>query len=367
MTKVASTLLISLLLASFAGPVRADVHSDLASDEVIVFFRTSAWLDTARGEWHVPIHGWVYEPEDSTVRKALFAAILDAQYDLPVSEQTQANFDRRINLMIADNERDKQIVVSLAGRTFSLPESGVDGHFETTVVLPVETVEEHAIGDRLPLQAVLAADAARSFVGEALLLQPGGWGVISDIDDTVKVSNINDRRGLLESTFLKDFAAVPGMAKLYAAWTAQGASLHFVSSSPWQLYSPLDEFLLANGFPAAALVLKSVRFRDKTLFNLFKKGTETKPAVIKEILGRYPERQFVLVGDSGEHDPEVYSRLMREHPQQILRVYIRNVSNSSPGDERFTALFSGIDRDRWALFDSAEAFLPVELSCCAAY
>ena len=365
MIKLVPTLLIWLLLGMFANPLQADAQSDLAIDEVVVFFRTSAWLDSKNNEWHVPIHGWVYEPEDSTVRKALFETILDSRYDLPVTDETRANFDHRINLMIADNERGKRIIVSIAGRTVSLPKSGVDGHFATTVVLPVEAVEKHAIGDRLPVQAVLAASATRSFAGEVLLLQPDGWGIISDIDDTVKISNINDRRGLLESTFLQDFSAVPAMAKLYSAWSAQGASLHFVSSSPWQLYSPLDEFLLQSGFPPAALELKSVRFRDRTLFNLFKKGTETKPAVIEKILARYPERRFILVGDSGEHDPEVYSRLMRDHPQQILRIYIRNVSNSSSGDERFAELFGEIDRDRWELFDSAETFLPVELSCCA--
>ena len=360
MNKLVLRALRSLSLVLMAWSLQANAQSELEIDEVVVFFRTSAWLDTTRDEWHVPIHGWVYEPEASTVRKALFEAILDSQYDLPVTEDTQANFDHRINLMIADNERGKRIVVSIAGRTVSLPASGVDGHFETTIVLPAATV-----GERLPLHAVLAADATRTFAGEALLLQPDGWGIISDIDDTVKISNISDRRGLLESTFLKDFSAVPAMATLYTAWSAQGASLHFVSSSPWQLYSPLDDFLLQSGFPSAALELKSVRFRDKTLFNLFKKGTETKPAVIEKILARYPKRRFILVGDSGEQDPEVYSRLMRKHAQQILRVYIRNVGNASSGDERFTELFNGVDRDRWELFDSAETFLPVELSCCA--
>lgn len=367
MNRLVQRLIGSLALVFLAWPLQAELQSDISADEVVVLFRTSAWFDDATDKWHVPIHGWVYEPEDSSARKALFAAILKSEYDLSANERTQSNFDRRINLMIADNERNKKIVLSVAGRTVSLPASGADGHFATTVVLPASEVEASANGMRLPLQVVANKDETRSFSGEALLVRPGGWGVISDIDDTVKISNITDRRGLLESTFLQDFADVPAMAKLYAAWSAQGASLHFVSSSPWQLYSPLDEFLLESGFPAAALELKSVRFRDKTLFNLFKKGTETKPAVIEKILARYPNRQFVLVGDSGEHDPEVYSRLMRKYPQQILRVYIRNVGNASSGDERFTTLFSGLENDRWELFDSAEIFLPVALTCCATF
>lgn len=368
MYKFAVRMMILVFLGLSTGPLRADIaYSEIAADETVVFFRTSAWLDSAAREWHIPIRGWIYEPEDSAARKAVFATILESEYGLSPSAETQGNFDRRINLMIADNERGKQIVISVAGKTIALPSSGVDGHFATTLVLTADQVDAHIDHSRLFFRAVTRADERRSFFGEVLLVEPHGLGIISDIDDTVKISNITDRRELLESTFLQDFAAVPFMAQLYSAWSAQGASLHFVSSSPWQLYEPLDEFLVDSGFPRAALELKSVRFRDTTLFNLFKKGTETKPAVIEKILSAYPTRKFILVGDSGEHDPEVYSRLMRKYPEQILRVYIRNVGDTSANDERFATLFSGIDAERWDLFDSAEIFLPVVLTCCATF
>ena len=174
--------------------------------------------------------------------------------------------------------------------------------------------------------------------------------MISDIDDTVKISNVTDRKSLLEHTFLLDFVAAPGMAELYRNWAADDVGFHFVSSSPWHLYEPLSEFLDSSGFPAATFSLKSVRFRDETLFDLFKKGTETKPAAIRKILDRYPGRKFVLVGDSGEQDPEVYAALLRERPEQILRVYIRNVTQESADNERFGEVFESIDPDRWQLF-----------------
>ena len=94
-----------------------------------------------------------------------------------------------------------------------------------------------------------------------------------------------------------------------------------------------------------------VRFRDETLVDLFKKGTETKPAAIEKILDRYPDREFVLVGDSGEQDPEVYAYLLRNRPDQILKIYIRNVTQESADNERFATVFEDIDSDRWQLFD----------------
>lgn len=333
----------------------AVIYSDIRPDEYVVFFRTAAWLDKVNQEWHVPIHGWVYEYDDSAARKALFSAILKNEYDLAPDDLTRANFTRRFNLIIADNERGKRIVVDIAGRTYAMPASAENGQFETTLIIPAADIDRNAVGNVIRYSAVTAESEVRAFAGETLLLDSNGLSIISDIDDTVKISNVNDRRSLLENTFLLDFSAVPGMSKLYNEWSAKGASLHFVSSSPWQLYSPLQEFLDENQFAWSTLSLKSIRFRDETLLNLFKKGTETKPAAIEKILDAYSDRKFVLVGDSGEHDPEVYAALMRKFPKQILMVYIRNVTQESEDSERFSTVFENIRKSRWQLFDDPTA------------
>jgi hypothetical protein len=107
MHKTILLCLFIMLLGCGVVATRADVpSSDIKNDEFVVFFRTSAWLDEERQEWHVPIHGWIYEPEDSTARTAQFSGILKSQYDLEPDATTNANYTRRLNLMIADNERD---------------------------------------------------------------------------------------------------------------------------------------------------------------------------------------------------------------------------------------------------------------------
>ncbi|MDH3987548.1 MAG: DUF2183 domain-containing protein [Gammaproteobacteria bacterium] len=326
-------------------------YSNIAADETVVFFRTAAWLDEAQQMWHVPVHGWIYEPQDSAARKAFFTAVLESEFNLVPDDETEDNYTSRLNLLIADSERGKQIVVNLAGRSHVLPPSAENGHFETTLVIPVVDIEKHAQDAVLTLSAVTRPEESRSFYGEALLIQPTGMSIISDIDDTVKISNVTDKRSLLEHTFLLDFNAAPGMVDLYDEWQLDGLSLHFVSSSPWQLYSPLVEFLDASGFSPSALNLKSVRFRDETLLDLFKKGTETKPAVIEKILNTYPDRRFVLVGDSGEQDPEVYAELITRYPEQVLEIYIRNVTGESADNGRFASVFRNVEKSRWQLFD----------------
>ncbi len=336
-------------------------YSEIAADETVVFFRTTAWLDDDANEWHIPIHGWIYEPEDSRSRKALFAAVLDSEFNLAPSKATEANFARRLNLLIGDNERDKHIVVSIADEQHTLSASGVDGHFESTLVIPAAKVEEFVENSRIPYSAVTRSAESREFTGEVNLVSPTGLSVISDIDDTVKISEVNNKKSLLNRTFFLDFAAAHGMSSLYSDWAEQGVEVHFVSSSPWQLYAPLQEFLDAAGFPESALNLKLVRFRDETLLDLFKKGTETKPVLIEEILQTYPNRYFVLVGDSGEQDPEVYSALLRKHPQQILKIYIRNVTNESADNDRFKSVFATIDPGCWELFADPQTLQLPEL------
>ena len=323
--------------------------SNIKADETVVFFRTAAWQDN-NGDWQVPIHGWIYEPQDSTLRKQVFAKVLEEKYDLSIDKSNEKIFSERVNLIIADNERGKQIVIKIANKTIKLPESSPNGHFQKTISLPARTVASHASNNVLSFTAVTKKEEKRRFSGEVLLIPPKGLSIISDIDDTVKISQVTEHKKLMEHTFLKAFEPAPGMAQLYRQWQTHGAAFHFVSSSPWQLYPPLASFTDEHKFPKASFSLKNIRFRDSTFFNLFKKGTQTKPAQIEPILQRYPQRRFILVGDSGEQDPEVYAGILKKHSKQIHRIYIRNVNGAKYDNERFSKAFAGIDRKRWQLF-----------------
>jgi len=325
--------------------------SDIKADEAVVFFNTAAWLDETTGQWNIPVHAWVYEPESSVVRKSIFAALLKSEYGLVVDAQSQPYFDRRTNLLIADSERGKTLVVRIAGQDIELPESQPDGHVSSVLRFPAELIDAIADRGQVRFFAVTGPPESRHFVADAALLSPRGVSIISDIDDTVKISHVTDHKQLFESTFYKPFEPVPGMPELYRQLAARGASLHFVSSSPWQLYEPLHEFLDAAGFPWATLSLKPVRFSDETVFNLFKNGLETKPKQIVPILQRYPGRRFVLIGDSGEQDPEVYGQIARRFPDQVLHILIRNLDGAGFDAARYARAFKNVPLQKWRLFD----------------
>jgi phosphatidate phosphatase APP1 len=197
--------------------------------------------------------------------------------------------------------------------------------------------------------------------GRARLIPQQGLSVISDIDDTVKISEVRSKKALIENTFVHPFKAVPSIAQKYSAWAEQGVSFHYVSSSPWYLYTELTSFLEQSGFPDFSLSLKSFRFRDESLLALFKDGDETKPRQIRQVIEKYPRRQFVLIGDSGEQDPEVYTAIKLEYPNQIMAIYIRDLGLGDTNQARIHQLVERMEGFPIVLFKDA-AELPTTLS-----
>jgi phosphatidate phosphatase APP1 len=204
--------------------------------------------------------------------------------------------------------------------------------------------------------AVLPPQDGRQNGGAVHLLPDVGLSIISDIDDTIKVTHVGQRRKLLRQTFTREFEPVAGMAELYARWRSAGAAFHYVSRSPWQLYEPLAEFVAASGFPQGAFHLRHFRWREGQTLRA-NADRDLKQRIIHEMLTAFPRRRFVLVGDSGERDPEVYADLARAFPEQTQAVLIRNTTRESPRGERFAQAFADIPPEKWKVFDD-----PAELT-----
>ena len=100
--------------------------------------------------------------------------------------------------------------------------------------------------------------------------------------------------------------------------------MFYVSHSPWNLYRYLELFLRQNNFPKGPILLRN-------LSNLLKRKTQDeKPQKQKEILNllkTYPNLPFILIGDSGEHDPDIYMEIAEEFPDRILAIYLRSVKH----------------------------------------
>ena len=176
---------------------------------------------------------------------------------------------------------------------------------------------------------------------EVIVTSPNArFGIISDIDDTVLWTNVTNKLNMalmLARSNAHTRKPFKGVAAFYRA-LKRGASgnednpLFYVSSSPWHLFGPLVEFLRVQGIPLGPLLLRELGMRQ--VFKLTSHGNH-KLEKIELILSYHPDMQFVLIGDSGEQDPEIYTEVVRRHPKQVKVIYIRNVN---PDPARIDAL-----------------------------
>ncbi|MFA6960336.1 MAG: phosphatase domain-containing protein [Opitutaceae bacterium] len=164
-------------------------------------------------------------------------------------------------------------------------------------------------------------------------------GVISDIDDTILVSDVLKKKTLLKNSLMVPAARrvpVTGMAELYGRMlkanpSSESSSVFYVSASPKQLTDNLRAFLSQNGFPRGVLMLKEISeacggsLLDQQAYKL---------RLIEAILKAYPQVRFALFGDDGEKDPEIYAELQEKFPGQIEGVWIHRV-NPDPDRVKF--------------------------------
>lgn len=320
------------------------------ADERVVLFPTAAHLSGDGTTWEVPVHGWVYEPErDDVLRQAALDALPET-LGLSLQAADRPLAERRLRPFLVDNQRGKVVTVEVAGIRGRIGPSDEHGHLTGTVAVPVRTARSAAQDGDLIVEARTAGGSPHTVRSAARLVGPVGISVISDIDDTIKISQVVDREALLRNTFAEPFRPVPGMAELYRRWAERGVTFHYVSGSPWQLYEALSSFIADQGLPVASLSLKRFRLTDSSLLRLFADPIRTKPPAIEGIFERFPRRRFCLVGDSGERDPEVYGLVARHHPEQVACVYIRNVTDEDPDGPRFREALATLERSRWQVF-----------------
>lgn len=159
------------------------------------------------------------------------------------------------------------------------------------------------------------------------------FAVISDIDDTVIHSDVVNLLRMARIVFLGNARTrlpLKGVAGFYRAlFRGNGQEgvnpLFYVSNSPWNLYDLLCDFFHLNDIPIGpVLFLRRWGFTRKERLPTRKR--EHKLSSARNILELFPHLPFILVGDSGEKDPEIYAELVSEYPERIRAVYIRNAS-----------------------------------------
>ncbi len=321
-------------------------HRGVASgaDEVVTIYPTYGYQD-ATG-WVIPVRLWVHERRSvaDKVAREIVASIDD------VSSEEIRSFQSRAADFLADSESREDVSLAferdplkeqfhLADANGRSQKSDLNGLIEGTLTLSLDRADSLLKAQESPSGwlSLTVGSKGHSGTGRVRLIAPEGISVISDIDDTIKVTEIPAGPEIvMRNTFLRDYKAAPEMVEKYREWP--DASFHYVSGGPWQMYGPLSEFLIDSkeGFPEGSFHMKSVRTNLfsksswKDLTDLITNSAQTfdhKVAQISMIMERFPRRRFILVGDSGEKDPEVYRAILTKFPEQVQEIWIRDIVN----------------------------------------
>ncbi|MGH9360990.1 MAG: phosphatidate phosphatase App1 family protein [Thermoanaerobaculia bacterium] len=334
----------------FALIFAAVACSDGRRPVLTTFYPTYGYLNETGDEWTIPVRVWVHSPHVRT--QGQLESVVGGLASLPAEGRERELFGERIADIVGDS-RSRQSVRFVfdedpQGETFRVatdrgesPPSDLNGVVEGKIRLSRARADEILRAQSSDGSLTQRETSpGRGGSGRVLLVPPEGRSVVSDIDDTVKITEIPAGAEIVfRNTFLREFVAAPGMVERYRSLAEAGCVFHFVSGGPWQLYGPLSRFLSDAGYPEGTFHMKGVPKNLLTVatwqgLHRLAQGNATfeqKVSQISELLERFPRRRFILIGDSGEQDPEVFRAIRDRFGGQVEAIYIRHVLPGAPG------------------------------------
>jgi phosphatidate phosphatase APP1 len=187
---------------------------------------------------------------------------------------------------------------------------------------------------------------------------PEGWGVISDVDDTVKVTMTPSPTGILQTTFADLPQTTPGMPEFYKILneSLKQPAWFYLSASPYNLYPFLHQFLQEH-YPKGTMILRDASWMSFAgLLQSLTQGTQEYKTDRMEKIHRWlPRRHFVCIGDSTQSDPESYAAMYTKYPDWIKAIYIRKVTDAPNMEtknkpQRFRDAFKEVPDHVWRVF-----------------
>jgi phosphatidate phosphatase APP1 len=269
--------------------------------------------------------------ESAHVRgRVLEASVLERS--LP-NDSRWRNIRRMLRRFNSKEVPEATVAASFGARSVS-GQTDDEGYFDLQVTPDRAADPERplAAGDWSPASVEITSVPVRGFVpvrSSADILIPGPsveHGIISDIDDTVLQTHVTQKLKMIWVTLSgSPFTRMPfeGTSQLYHA-LVDGASgsaqnpVFYVSKSPWNLYDFLVDFMDHHALPRGPLLLRDIGLREAP-------PIDHKTDAVGRLLETYPELPFVLIGDSGERDPDIYLATAAAHPGRIRAIYIRDL------------------------------------------
>jgi hypothetical protein len=170
------------------------------------------------GDWRLNLHGWRFQPSkknkllgESSSAAAQYVARLLATTDQKVYYNDTFQRDRLKPFMVQD-ETNEKIEIMIGTKHNYTTKTDNEGQFRTSYIIPNEDVQElkQTLKNDQVITYKAIGDNADAWEGKIHLLERNGLSVISDIDDTIKISEVLDKIRLVANTFIHGFRVVQG-------------------------------------------------------------------------------------------------------------------------------------------------------------
>jgi phosphatidate phosphatase APP1 len=290
----------------------------------IVFFQTYG------NEQEVKIKGRVIESDDKSSETSLDSDI--------------KNFFRNLDILNNNEIENINVDINFNGKVIKT-KTDDDGIFEITVKNfgKITTGFNNVVGQVSKEQNKYVSDKA---IGKITIQEKNDitFGVISDIDDTIQKSYAPNKLKAVKTLLFNNYKTqekIMGTSELYNILDKKSdgkvdGDLYYISGSPMQLNQRIESFLDYNNFPDGSIELKKMGLGKND--DSPTKQIDYKLNKLRALFDEYPNKKFILFGDSGEKDPEIYKQISKEYPSRVIAIYINNVTNDDKNSARYEGL-----------------------------
>ncbi|KAI0880179.1 uncharacterized protein GGS22DRAFT_182517 [Annulohypoxylon maeteangense] len=328
----------------------------ITGEDTVWLLDNTAYRNEGTGRWEAEFVSAAFSQHSSCAVVDAVSAIAE-KIELDEKDPNYPTVEERIRPFLQDIKPGTQVKALHRGNTpLKLGPGGRNGISSDIKGLPAREG-----GELAPTFAKVPKGADGVLEMKTFYAEPEGWGVISDIDDTIKVTQTSDPIGILRTTFLEKPEPISGMPELYRSIQSliqEKSPWFYLSASPYNLYPFLRDFCQQN-YPFGTIILRDASWMSLPgLLTTLTLGTEDyKVSRMEKIHSWLPRRKMICIGDSTQSDPEAYGEIYRAYPGWVKAILIRKVEDiaaigidAKNEPERFEKAFEGVPREIWHVF-----------------
>ncbi|CAF1012898.1 unnamed protein product [Rotaria sp. Silwood1] len=298
--------------------------------------------------WIFSNQGWYYQED------ILKAEEMETTLQIVIGQNINMN---RIKLLSAEGREHETVCIDNFDK-YICTNTDDEGRIKFTIRISDNEINQFIQSDGNGAKIVYQMSVLNNDIhatGEVYLCDDNGITFLSDIDDTIKFTDVSSLLKIFRNTFSGNFKPISGMSDIYRYWQNKyNATFAYVTALPDQLYPSFRKFFNREKFPPGSFHMSHFAGFDNNIIAFYISDTyrKYKTQIISMLLNNTSKRIFILLGDIFQKDPEIYASIYMEYPNRIAKIFIRKYKNDIEGQQRLERVFNNISREKWATFET---------------